>query len=143
MSILVDIDGTIADNSHRQHFVSGVEKDWPRFFAAMGDDQVIHPVANLVKDLWRSNRVILCTGRPAEYRVATISWLQRHFIPFTELYMRKSGDHRPDDIVKKELYDQMLADGHSPKLVIDDRTSVVKMWRELGLVCLQNEDRIA
>lgn len=143
MSILVDIDGTIADNSHRQHFVAGVEKDWPRFFAAMRDDQVIYPVANMVNNLFRTNSIILCTGRPAEYRVATISWLHRNLIPFTELYMRKSGDHRPDHLVKRELYDQILADGYNPKIVIDDRTSVVKMWRELGLVCLQNEDRIA
>ena len=45
--------------------------------------------------------------------------------------MRKNRDYRPDTIVKKEMYDQMLVDGYKPTLVFDDRPSVLRMWREI------------
>ncbi len=37
--VIFDIDGTLADNSHRQHFLEGGKKDWKGFFDAMVDDQ--------------------------------------------------------------------------------------------------------
>ena len=40
--ILCDIDGTVADNSHRQHFLEG-KKDWDGFFDALDLDlSLIH-----------------------------------------------------------------------------------------------------
>ena len=29
------------------------------------------------------------------------------------------------------MYEQMLVDGYKPKLVFDDRPSVLRMWREI------------
>lgn len=53
------------------------------------------------------------------------------------LRMRRAGDHRPDDIVKREILDQMRADGWRPVMAFDDRARVVKMWREAGIPCAQ------
>ena len=39
--------------------------------------------------------------------------------------------------MKSDLYDQILKDGFKPKIVFEDRESVVKMWRGRGLRCLQ------
>jgi hypothetical protein len=48
--------------------------------------------------------------------------------------MRKEGDYRSDDIIKKELLDEIVADfGKVPNIVFDDRPRVVKMWRENGV----------
>ena len=52
-------------------------------------------------------------------------------MPTYPLYMRKEKDYRKDTIVKREMYDQMLEDGYNPKLVFDDRPSVLRMWREI------------
>ena len=47
--------------------------------------------------------------------------------------MRKEKDYRADTIVKGEMFDQMLADGYEPTMVFDDRPSVIRMWRTIGL----------
>ena len=51
--------------------------------------------------------------------------------------MRKDGDYRPDTVVKKEIYEREIKDKYEVLFAIDDRTQVVKTWRELGLTCLQ------
>ena len=37
--IIVDLDGTIADERHRRHFIEGDDKDWLSYFKACGDDE--------------------------------------------------------------------------------------------------------
>jgi predicted kinase len=105
-----------------------------------GTLSVIFPIAFLSKLVSGSANVICCTGRSEDYRKITEDWLRNHNIPFTRLYMRASGDERADHVVKSELLDQMYADGLNPILAIDDRSSVVAMWRNRGLVCLQCSD---
>jgi hypothetical protein len=51
--------------------------------------------------------------------------------------MRTEGDHRSDDIVKKEIYEKRIAPQYDVVIVFDDRDKVVKMWRDLGLLCGQ------
>ena len=51
-----------------------------------------------------------------------------------ELYMmRGDQDYRPDYEVKQEMLDRMRKEGLDPKISVDDRPSVVKMWRQNGL----------
>lgn len=136
--VIFDIDGTLSDPSHRLHFVTGGRKDWPAFFDAMGDDPVNEPIrwlATVMDDIGLS--VILTSGRPDSHRLVTEEWLLEHGIPFHGLYMRAAGDYRADNVVKSQILDGILADGYEVKLVIDDRQSVVDMWRERGLTCLQ------
>lgn len=140
-AVIFDIDGTLSDPTHRLHHVRGGNHNWDAFFAAMDEDGVHEPIAELALKLARTDAVILCSGRPETYRAETEAWLAAHTAnPFNELYMRPADDHRPDYIVKAELLAQMRADGYEPWLVIDDRPSVVKMWREAGLTCLQCRD---
>lgn len=136
-----DLDGTLANCDHRLHHINtkDVKPDWRAFFAACKDDEPIAPMLDLylsLRSVWAS-RIIL-SGRSDECREATEKWLIRTAgVQFDALYMRKAGDHRPDDVVKSELLDQMLADGWEPILFIDDRKRVVDMWRERGYTCLQ------
>lgn len=98
-------------------------------------------------------RVILASGRGEESRAVTETWLKDNkiwpeitdpkwvypeypYFTYERLYMRPEGDYRSDVIIKRELLDQMRADGYSPTIAIDDRAGVVKMWREAGLRCL-------
>jgi phosphoglycolate phosphatase-like HAD superfamily hydrolase len=133
---LFDIDGTIADCSHRVHHIEN--KDWRAFFAACGDDAPIPHIIELAQDLTSAGRVIVyVSGRSDECRRQTSIWLGRHELPAGALYMRKAGDHRPDNLVKAELLDQVIADGFEPIMAFDDRNQVVKMWRERGVPCAQ------
>lgn len=73
-------------------------------------------------------------------RRQTVLWLEANVWPQlhnAELHMRADGDYRPDDVVKREIYEQEIAPAEIMG-VIDDRDKVVRMWREeLGLACIQ------
>lgn len=145
--IIFDIDGTLADCTHRLHLIGETPPKWDEFFAGCADDQPITHMLFVADTLAASTNIIFVTGRPERSREATLAWLKQH-LPGGEgwawsedsrrdLYMRADGDHRPDTIVKSELLDQVHADGHLPLLVFEDRAKVVKMWRERGVPCAQ------
>ncbi|WP_439392373.1 HAD family acid phosphatase [Bradyrhizobium sp. PMVTL-01] len=143
-----DIDGTIADCSHRLHHIQKQPADWTAFYEACGKDSPIAHILDLAHALSHEADIIFVTGRSEECRKATLAWLKRH-LPSCggdwswsddgrrDLYMRAAGDHRPDHIVKSELLDRLIADGHRPIMAFEDRDQVVKMWRERGIPCAQ------
>ena len=138
---IFDIDGTIADLSHRLPHIQKEPKDWRSFFATVVDDTPIVHVIKLAIDVHLAGaKIIYVSGRSDECREATEDWLQRHGLPEGKVYMRKEGDHRPDHQVKVELLAQLRADGHNPVMAFDDRNAVVKMWREIGVPCAQVAD---
>ena len=57
-----------------------------------------------------------------------------------ELYMRNADDYRPDDEIKEGLYHNIVDGRFIVDFVLDDRNQVVKMWRKIGLTCLQVAD---
>jgi predicted kinase len=138
LTAIVDLDGTLFDCRHRLHHVlPGGKRDWQAFFAAMKDDTLIEPVARVVDALASRYKVVLASGRPEEWRPLTEFMLDEGAVPYDSLYMRATDDTRPDHIVKAEILRAIKDDGFQPFIVIDDRQSVVDMWRENGLVCLQ------
>lgn len=136
---IVDIDGTIADNSHRLHHIQKCPKNWDAFFAEVGGDKPIPHMVRLLDDLQQYwVRFVYVTGRPERCRRDTERWLDRNDLPIgEEMYMRADGDRRPDYIVKKEMLDRLLAEGWTPIMAFVDRDSVVAMWRENGVPCAQ------
>lgn len=145
MLVAFDIDGTLADNSHRLHHIQGEKKDWKSFFAEMGDDMPIPQICDLCSFMMATgNKVIFISGRPREYGPTTQDWLARCVAPqaFTKpLYMRRTGDHRQDYVVKEELlYTYVVPEVGFPDLVFDDRDQVVRMWRDNDIRCCQVAD---
>ena len=137
---LFDLDGTLADLSHRLHHIQGEAKDWPAFYAACGGDNPIPHMIAVAQRLAHSCSVIYVSGRSDECRMETRVWLQKHKLPVGALYMRKAGDYRPDDIVKLELLEALKADGHRPLMAFEDRSRVVKAFRTAGIPCAQVVD---
>lgn len=139
LCVISDIDGTLADVAHRSHFMDK-PKDWIAFYGAMNRDRVHSDVAITYDALTsidgRHFPGILCTGRPESYRKITDDWLCISNIRYELLLMRKDRDYRPDHVVKREMLGRIRED-YEPFLVFDNRSSVVKMWREEGLTCLQ------
>lgn len=135
--VVCDLDGTLCDISHRLHYVKrpeGEKKDWKSFFEEIGDDDMrkdtYDRVAGFIKDGYE---VILVSARPDTYRKATKDWLKKYpFFQYTALLMRRGDDKRPDTEVKKDIYERYLK-GYKIHKVIDDRPSVIRMWREQGL----------
>ena len=139
LTIIVDIDGTICDASHRMHLIEGEHKDWDAWYAGCSDDAPIEPVLQIVHILSHASRIDLVTGRNESSRAVTEAWLSKHAVRYDRLLMRGEHDRRPDDVVKAEIYRQHFEPG-SVWFVLEDRDRVVRMWRGLGLTCLQVKD---
>lgn len=135
-----DIDGTIADLSHRLPFIQKTPKDWDGFFSACDDDAPIEHMCDLARLLVCETPVVYVSGRSDQVREQTEFWLKKNELWFGSLYMRQEGDHRPDYQIKAELLDQLTADGFEPIMAFDDRDQVVRMWRERGVPCAQVAD---
>lgn len=136
---IFDLDGTLADLSHRLHHITKTPKDWRAFFAY---DEVIKdaPIPHVIDLFWDvavSWPVVVVSGRSDECWEATMDWINKHGLPVEKLYMRTAGDKRPDYLVKYDLLQQLKADGWNPRMVFDDRDQVVNMWRENGIPCAQ------
>lgn len=135
---LIDIDGTIADITHRLHFVKpgkGHKKDWKGFFESMDEDEVREDVkAQVMKFFNDGKTIIFMSGRPEKYREFTQRWLARNFLNiYYTIIMRKSTDKRQDDETKRDLFNEYFPDKSVIHVVFDDRPRVIKVWRELGL----------
>lgn len=131
-AIICDIDGTIAKH--------GPEGRGFTEYGKVGEDVPVPTIIGLVRRYSRDHVIILLSGREnRDYcRSLTELWLKVHDVPYDHLFMRKCGDFRRDNIIKEEIYKQQIVPmGFSIQFVLDDRDRVVKMWRELGLVCLQ------
>ncbi len=137
-AIIVDIDGTLADLTHRLHYVQDSQRDWKAFFDAMPDDAPIEPIIWLANTFYDAgNPVILCSGRPETHRLQTEEWLAKHQVRYNVLHMRAAGDFRKDHVVKKQMLEYIRAEGlYDVRLCVDDRPSIIRMWREEGLICL-------
>jgi hypothetical protein len=135
---IFDIDGTLADCSHRIHHIQKSPKDWRSFFAAVEFDAPIVHVIKLAIDLSLAGAAIIyVSGRSDECRAATESWLRQYACPHGRLYMRKEGDYRDDDIVKAEILGELQQHGYNPIMAFDDRNRVVAAWRRNGVPCAQ------
>lgn len=143
---LVDIDGTVADLSHRLWMIKTDPPDWDGFFAACSEDAPIVPVIHTVRTLGLAGAdIVFISGRSDATQNATTDWLLTHGLTMIDgLYMRKAGDHRPDNIVKSELLDQFLKDRGITESDItaafEDRDQVVKMYRDRGVRVFQVAD---
>ncbi len=149
-AVIIDIDGTVACVDNRVHHLDG-EKDWSLFFKDMQDDEAIEPVARIARILYHIaenqsgndktdiEAVIFVTARPdrPDWKQTTIDWLEINEIPYHRLYMRKEDDTRADHLVKASILEEIITDGYEPVLAIDDRPTVVAMWRSYGITTMQ------
>lgn len=140
--VICDLDGTIADCSHRQHHVQGEgKKNWRAFFREMDKDVLNVKLNRVLEALWYDNMEIwFVSARPDDYREVTEEWLRKAgwiVGDNCKLLMRKAGDYRADTIVKKEILDQIRSEDVDVVIAFDDRTSVVEMWRENDILCAQ------
>jgi predicted kinase len=129
-AIICDIDGTLAIITDRNPYdATNCETDLPN-----------QPVIEIIQTFMFSKdyQIILFSGRNGKYRKQTETWLASHNVPYNLLVMREEDDARKDSIIKKEMFDQHVANKYYIEFVLDDRNQVVDMWRkELRLPCLQ------
>lgn len=131
-AILVDLDGTITDNTHRLSLIK--EKRWDEYFVRAKDDLPHQKEIDLVNEFYTHGfGIILTTGRPEKTRELTVTWLGKYKVKWNHLFMRKDKDFRKNPLVKKDHLDEIWALGYTPILGLDDHPVVIKMWNEAGI----------
>lgn len=132
-AVICDLDGTLA-------LFEG--KRSPYDASTCAEDDINEVVRDMLVCIAEYETPLFVSGREDKFREPTLTFLERCGLGprawLTKvLFMRTTGDYRKDYIVKLELFNQHIRNVYNVRLVLDDRTQVVKMWRELGLQCWQ------
>lgn len=120
---LCDIDGTIA--SHKD-----IRSPFDETKVLL--DTPIKPTIIVIRGLINAGyHILFVSGRTDACYNDTKEWIQKNIglsPKYIHLYMRKKGDTRSDDIVKKEILDNHIKPIYEPIGVFDDRLKVCRMW---------------
>jgi FMN phosphatase YigB (HAD superfamily) len=138
MFIVFDLDGTLADCTHRLHYVKDTKhKNFDAFYAACDKDTLIQPIAKVFRSLARLHYVEIWSGRSDIVRDKTIRWLAENGLSgYLFLRMRRHGDYTPDDVLKQSWLNTIEPRLY-PELAFDDRQRIVDMWRKNNIQCCQ------
>tara|TARA_B100000925_G_C21784703_1_gene377779 strand:- start:214 stop:645 length:432 start_codon:yes stop_codon:yes gene_type:complete len=130
--ILCDIDGTVANNDHRQHFLEG-KKDWDGFFSELVNDLPIQIIIDkVIQEQANGKEIVFLTGRPERYRNSTTLWLKEYFNFEFKLLMRNDGDQRNKLEIKKEIFEKNFSSDEI-YCVFENDKELIKLWKTLDL----------
>lgn len=151
--IVFDIDGVLADCSHRLHYIQGEDKDYDKFYSKeeLWKDKPIKAGMNILDALHRFEvmrdnprltefygEVIFITGRNESCRDTTYSWLYNNILErgtvYHKLYMRPENDYRPAHEVKKDLIEKHIG-FENILFAFDDDVMVSEMYNRHGVMC--------
>jgi uncharacterized HAD superfamily protein len=132
--VCVDIDGVLADATHRQYLLD--YHDWDSFFMAVGEDGLLEPQAAMLRLVGADHVIALVTSRPQWIADRTTNWLMRHDIRWDVLIMRSNGDYRQAPAVKASAVEQLRDAGFDPVLAFDDDVRNVAAYDRSGVPCV-------
>ena len=131
--IIVDLEGTLSDHSHRLHHIPG---DYDAYNKAFKDDPVNKGfIEELKAAVERTDaEVVLCTAKSITYKNNVTDWIEQNGMSeyICVFYFRGKLDSRSSVLVKRDMlkdiklkYDVILA--------YDDRQDICDMFRENGV----------
>ena len=127
--IILDIDSTLSNPSHRSHLAE--QGKWDEFYDAMDKDTPVEQM-KLIETF--DTLVFIVTGRPERYRTKTIKWLDKHFPSFCRdgLYMRPDGNYIKDTDFKIQKIKEIEEAGYEIFAIFEDRKRNVDAFRKEG-----------
>ncbi|MER5849685.1 hypothetical protein ABT126_22215 [Streptomyces sp. NPDC002012] len=131
-----DLDGTLADTGHRQHYLEGRRRDWSGFFSAAVDDPPLPEGVRLVLSSAEECEVRYLTGRPERCRRGTVAWLAEQGLPEGRLYMRRNDDRRPARHTKLEIL-KRLGREREVRMLVDDDELVCDAAEQAGFAVVR------
>ena len=141
-----DIDGTLADNSHRIHYIAGDKRknqeNWDAFYdpqRVLKDKPIEKAQMFMRKVLALKHEPYFLTGRPEALRLTTLQWLSENFqlnLADDRLLMRTNGNYTPAKDYKREQITALRSQTsmhNSCYMFFDDDTRNFEMYSEFGL----------
>ena len=129
-AIIVDLDGTLALRGGRH----------PLDVESAGKDELCVPVGAIVTLFARNgNPIIFMTYRDDDHKAVTVRWIAEKVGLQREEYglFMRHGTSDPDWLLKRQWYMEHVKPYQSVLFAIDNSERCVRMWRELGVFCLQ------
>ena len=143
MFVVFDLDNTLSDTLHRNHFITeNMPKKWREFYLECYKDPIQKHAKNVLMALYiAGHHIEIWSGRSDLVRDMTIDWFDKHDIwhMISALRMRREGDYCSDVMLKRAWLKACTTDGvmKPPDLVFDDRNRVVEMYRQHNIPCYQ------
>lgn len=137
-----DLDGVLADVSHRRHFIEG-RRNWPAFFAAAGADTPLTTgleLAHAARD--QGLDLVYLSGRPEHLRAVTAEWLRLNGAPEGRLLLRPDRDRSPATDLKLRLLRGLTRDARVV-FFVDDDSDVVHAVRSAHPTLVHGECVVA
>lgn len=146
MNIITDLDGTLALEIHRRHYIAS--HGWEAYFEHIHLDPVNVAVMNMLQDLSTHDyNIYIFTSRPEQYRDETTEWLVKHGMPPCTMEMRPDEDtnlgggcwqaKRTDEQIKLSMLEKYGLNRQNTLMVLEDRDEMVEFYRKLGFNCWQ------
>lgn len=135
-TVIVDIDGVLADASHRQHLLAGPVPDWRSFYERGVDDEPVAAMAALLAALRTDRTVAMLSARPMWAQRDTVGWFERHGIRWDLLIMRESPSALDAPSFKARSVGELRSHGLVPSLAFDDDPRNVAMFEAEGVPCV-------
>ena len=145
---IVDIDGTIADDTARLRHIRqhddlcdkiycqcstrGHRENWAAYFAEVSNDIPVKGLVNMLERL-NDHLIVLVSGRPTSngktrVGLATEDWLLRHGVPFDLLFLKTRNFHQPSLDFKRTILEHLPRERVA--YVFEDDERCAKMYRE-------------
>lgn len=145
LAYIIDLDGTLYDNNHRQHLIPEDKHDtaaWVEFNSACAGDTLREDMADLVRSILLSGReAIFLTGRGEAAREPTMKRILNdfNFIETPTLIMRPMDSMVPPESYKRTAVELLRASsrwGNYKFIAIEDDPAIVDVFRNIGLTVL-------
>ena len=139
---MVDLDGVLADTTHRQHHIERRagrppgRDGWRQFFAAAGADPVIPATRALLRWLPEEVTIVLLSARPGWIFDTTVGGLEQHEVPWHLLVLRGEGPVGPAAAFKRDVVRTLADAGFRIEACLDDDPAVVAAYRADGVPVL-------
>lgn len=128
-AFIVDLDGTLAHHGNRRGIYD---------LSKVKFDEIDPVVYRLISNL--PDKILIVTGRDDCSKEQTVEWLNEKSVRNSGLFMRVTGDRRPDTVIKSEIFWQDIAPNFNVLGVFEDRPKVARWWRSIGLKVFQVGD---
>lgn len=133
--ILVDMDATLFLNTNGRPFYGDDLEP-----TDILKDEPIPATIEIVKNYQSTGKLVIgLSGREdkPQIRACTIKQCENVGIKLDALILRPIGSRKRGEVSKKELFEDNIKGKYYVDFILDDSTKVVKMYRDLGLTCLQ------
>ena len=153
---LIDLDGVLADWSHRLPLIQQEPEDREAFYAAMANDPVIPAGCVLFNMLVTQAQIIghaisagnvtgaevpfvdIITCRPERTRDTTMVWFEANgLLAPRRMHMREDLDTRPHSVIKMEMYEKYYKGKEEVLVLFEDNADTIKAFRDIGITVYQ------